>query len=63
VPYFIAFDISQKPFAWWFSAIGLFFVAVGIVLIKYGRVLHRRPHDCRASLHAVHSELAFKILA
>jgi hypothetical protein len=38
----IVFDISQKPFAWWWSSIGLVFVAVGVVLVKYGRVLPRR---------------------
>jgi hypothetical protein len=39
VPYLTVFDISQKPFEWWWSAIGLLFVIVGIVVLKYGRWL------------------------
>jgi hypothetical protein len=39
VPFVTAFDISQKPFEWWWPAIGLLFVAIGIIVIRYGRWL------------------------
>ena len=39
MPYVTVFDISQKPFEWWWSAVGLLFVIVGIVVLKYGRWL------------------------
>lgn len=31
--YVTVFEITQKPFEWWFSAFGLLFVVIGIVLI------------------------------
>jgi hypothetical protein len=42
LPYLIVFDTAQKMFQWWWPAIGLFFVAIGILSIKYGRLLPRR---------------------
>jgi hypothetical protein len=42
LPYLIVFDSSQKPFQWWWPAIGLLLIILGIVLIKYGRLLPRR---------------------
>ena len=36
MPYVTVFDITQKAFEWWWFALGLIFVFVGIVLIKYG---------------------------
>ena len=42
LPYLIVFDSLQKMFQWWWPAIGLLLVILGIVLIKYGRLLPRR---------------------
>jgi hypothetical protein len=33
MPYVTVFEITQKPFQWWFSAFGLIFVVVGIGFI------------------------------
>jgi hypothetical protein len=33
MPYVTVFEITQKPFQWWFSGFGLIFVVVGIALI------------------------------
>ena len=37
MPYVTVFEITQKPFQWWFPAFGLMFVVVGILLILIGR--------------------------
>lgn len=42
MPYLTVFDISQKAVQWWWPAIGLLFVVLGIGSIKYGRLLPRR---------------------
>lgn len=34
--YVTVFEITQKPFEWWFSAFGLIFIVIGIVLILVG---------------------------
>jgi hypothetical protein len=39
--YTTAFEITQKPFEWRFSAIGLIFVGLGIVFILFGPRLER----------------------
>jgi hypothetical protein len=39
MPYVTVFDISQKPFEWWWSASGLLFVVIGILLIRFGTKL------------------------
>lgn len=37
MPYVTVFEITQKPFQWWFPAFGLIFVVVGIVFVLIGR--------------------------
>ncbi len=37
MPYVTVFEITQKPFEWWFSAIGVIFVVMGIVFVVVGR--------------------------
>ena len=41
MPYVTVFDITQKPFEWWWAAFGLIFVVIGAVLIKTGPKLDR----------------------
>jgi len=41
MPYVTVFDITQKPFEWWWSAFGLMFVAIGLVLIRFGPQIDR----------------------
>ena len=36
MPYNTVFEITQKPFEWWWSAFGLIFVAVGVIVILFG---------------------------
>jgi hypothetical protein len=38
--YQVAFDFSQKPFQWWFPAVGLIFLVAGAVMIWLGRRNH-----------------------
>jgi hypothetical protein len=35
--YITVFEITEKPFEWWFSAIGLIGVALGILIVLVGR--------------------------
>src|SRR5262249_53200494 len=35
--YRVVFDVSQKPFEWWFPAFGLIFVLIGGAMIWWGR--------------------------
>jgi len=42
--YFTVFDISQKPVEWWWSAIGVFISAFGILLIKVGSRWSTQEH-------------------
>lgn len=35
MPYVNVFDISRQPFEWWWPAIGLAIVAIGIIFVKY----------------------------
>jgi hypothetical protein len=37
MPYATVFEITQKPFQWWFSAFGLIFVVIGIALVLVGK--------------------------
>jgi len=41
MPYVTVFDIAQKPFEWWGSAFGLVFIAIGVVLIRFGPQIDR----------------------
>jgi hypothetical protein len=36
MPYVTVFEITQKPFEWWWPAFGLIFVVIGSFLIKFG---------------------------
>lgn len=36
MPYVTVFDISQKPFEWWWPAFCFFFAIIGIAFIKFG---------------------------
>jgi hypothetical protein len=36
------FEITQKPFQWWFAAFGLIFIALGIVFIFIGKWTSRK---------------------
>ena len=44
MPYVTVFDITQKPFAWWWPALGLIFVVIGVFLIKFGPKLDRNKN-------------------
>src|ERR1700704_1644883 len=33
MPYVTVFEITQKPFQWWFSAFGLIFIVIGTVFL------------------------------
>src|ERR1700732_2101482 len=37
MPYVTVFEITQKPFQWWFSAFGLIFIAIGIGFVLIGK--------------------------
>lgn len=41
MPYITVFEITQKPFEWWWPAFGLLFVAIGAFLIRFGPKLDR----------------------
>src|SRR6266404_6119686 len=47
MPYVTVFDISQKPFEWWWSAIGIVIFGLGIILIK---VVSRWPNQKHGKL-------------
>jgi hypothetical protein len=42
MPYETVFEITQKPYEWWWPAIGLIFLAVGVVFVRYGPRLDRK---------------------
>jgi hypothetical protein len=44
MPYENVFDITQKPFEWWWPAFGLIFVAIGIALIAFGSKINRNKN-------------------
>jgi hypothetical protein len=37
MPYVTVFEITQKPFQWWFSGFGLIFVVIGIAFVLVGK--------------------------
>jgi hypothetical protein len=39
--YETVFEITQKPFEWWWPAFGLIFIVIGVVFIKFGPRLNR----------------------
>jgi hypothetical protein len=41
MPYETVFEITQKPFEWWWPAFGLIFAALGVIFIKFGSRLDR----------------------
>jgi len=45
MPYVTVFDITQKPFQWWFSACGLIPIVIGTVLVLSGK---KWPSQMRA---------------
>ncbi len=53
MPYVTVFEITQKPFQWWFPAFGLIFVLIGIVLIAIGRRWPSQKHAKRTGYFAV----------
>jgi hypothetical protein len=44
MPYQTVFEITSKPFEWWFPAFGLIFIVVGVVFIKFGPKLDRNKN-------------------
>jgi hypothetical protein len=44
VPYETVFEITSKPYEWWFAAFGLIFVVVGVGAIKFGPKLDRNKN-------------------
>jgi hypothetical protein len=44
MPYVTVFDITQKPFEWWWPAFGLIFVVIGVFLIKFGPKIDRNKN-------------------
>jgi hypothetical protein len=50
MPYVTVFDITQKPFEWWWLAFGLIFVVIGVVLIRFGPKLDRDKNGKRFGL-------------
>jgi len=36
MPYETVFEITQKPFEWWWPAFGVIFMVIGVVLIRFG---------------------------
>lgn len=44
MPYMTVFEITQKPFQWWFSAYGLAFVVIGVVLILIAKKWPSQKH-------------------
>ena len=44
MPYVTVFEITQKPFQWWFPGFGLIFVLIGAVLIWIGRRWASQKH-------------------
>ncbi|HUJ93569.1 MAG TPA: hypothetical protein VLW46_01240 [Candidatus Bathyarchaeia archaeon] len=36
MPYVTVFEITQKPYEWWWPAFGLIFIVIGVVVIKFG---------------------------
>jgi hypothetical protein len=47
MPYVTVFEITQKPFQWWFGAFGLIFVVIGIASVLIGK---RWPSQKRAKI-------------
>jgi hypothetical protein len=47
MPYVTVFEITQKPFPWWFSGFGLIFVVIGIAFVLIGK---RWPSQKRAKI-------------
>lgn len=44
MPYETVFEVTQKPFEWWWPAFGLIFVVIGVFLIKFGPKLDRNKN-------------------
>ena len=47
MPYVTVFEITQKPFEWWFPAVGLLAVPVGVAMILVAR---KWPSQTRAKV-------------
>ncbi len=41
MPYEPVFEITSKPYEWWFPAFGPIFLAIGVVFVKFGPRLDR----------------------
>jgi hypothetical protein len=41
MPYITVFEITQKAFEWWWPAVGIAFVVIGAVLVRFGPKLDR----------------------
>jgi hypothetical protein len=58
MPYVTVFDVTQKPFEWWWSAVGLIFVVIGVLLIKFGsRLVRNKNGEGLGSAFTVDSRL------
>lgn len=47
MPYTTVFEITQKPFEWWFSAVGLAGIPIGLVMIQ---IANKWPSQQRAKV-------------
>lgn len=44
MPYETVFEITQKPFEWWWPGIGLVFLVIGVMFIRFGPSLDRNKN-------------------
>jgi hypothetical protein len=49
--------VTQKPFEWWWSAFGLIFVVIGVLLIKFGSRDRNKNGELLGAAFAVDSRL------
>jgi len=53
MPYETVFEITQKPYQWWWPAIGLVFLIIGVVFIRFGPRLDRNKNGNKFGLSFV----------
>jgi hypothetical protein len=48
--YETVFEITQKAYEWWWPSIGLIFLVIGVILIKFGPILDRNKNKKKIGL-------------